>query len=258
MKKKQRRSRTPKKNALVKIQSPVHPDLQFYVASEQADDEIIEKEILGQVLPTFIYQFPDKTTGKMIKGLSLNGVRETVRRINRSSKSGSKIRISPEHPVINRDVEQNGQKGVEVMVYAEDLQTGSGQWGMKFEPYMKVGRNGAYPNKFALEVALSKAQRNAMRALIPEKLAVETIAKLIGEPDAVKTIEAPKAEQVAVVPQATSNGKLYAASLKRVQQIAADRPALVKALANIRKLRISDDQKANLKGQIEQCLISLK
>jgi hypothetical protein len=218
---------------------------------------MIEAEILGRVLPHFIYKFTDKT-GNEIKGLSLNGVRETVRRLNRNQGSGHKIRISPERPIINRDVEQNNQKGIEVMVYAEDLQSGGGAWGSKFEPYVKVGKGGrTYENKFALETGLSKAQRNAQRALIPEKIVTEMIDKLAKGKDAVKQIEAPKKSEVVVETEATNGQKLYALTLKRIQAISNDKVKLNQALKNIGKLSLDKEKKDLIKSQIEQCLEAL-
>ncbi len=181
------------KKDLMVVQSPVNPSMQFIVASELADDEMIVNQLTGQVLPHYIFSFKDGT-GHEQKGLSVFGVRESVRLLNKNPKSGSKIRLNPAYMNIDRNVEQNGQKGVEVRVFAEDLLTGSGAWGIKFEPYQKKGRNGLYENKFATEVALSKAERNAMRKLIPEKAAIAMIDKMIKSngKEIVKPIEPPK------------------------------------------------------------------
>jgi len=188
------KSKTTKKEkkSLVSIQSAINPEVKFMVASELADDSLIASELSGAVLPHYIYRFVDKSNKEQV-GLSVFGVRESVRLLNRNPKSGLKIRLNPQYRVATRDVEQNGEKGVEVWVYAEDLINGTGAWGVKFEPYMKQGRNGAYANKFALEVALSKAERNAQRKLIPERGAIEMIKKLLnthGE-QIVQTLSAP-------------------------------------------------------------------
>lgn len=259
---KKRKAVKKNKNALVRVISPIRPEVAFYVASEQADDRLIEQEVTGQVGKTMIYEFcPNrcdkfKTTGKCehktIKGLSKNGVDEVVRRINRQANSGSKIRISPERPMVTHNVEKNGERGVEVMVYAEDLISGSGNWGAKFEPYVQYGK----PNTFAFEKALSKAQRNAKRTLIPEQLAIEVISKLIKEtPDAVKQIEAPKTTEATIEPQTTANQNMYAMSLKRIEQIASDKVKLKKALESIPKLKsLTEDQRISLTLRIEECL----
>ncbi len=168
--------------------SPVDPSAQLVVAAELSDDAIIEQELMGDVLPYFIYSF--KQGGGSVTGLTVKGVSEVVRRLNRDKKSGYNIRINPKHLTIERDVEQDGQKGVSVAVYAENLIDGNSAWGIKFEAYKKTGRNGQYTNEFAVEKALSKAERNAKRKLIPETAATKMIEKLIGEnPSNVKQLE---------------------------------------------------------------------
>lgn len=170
-----------KKNALMIIKSPVDPTKEIVMASELADETLIQNELVGSVLPQYVYSFTDKR-GNEQKGLSVFGVRESIRLINRNPKSGSKVRINPQFTKVERDVEQNGQKGIEVWVFAEDLITAASAWGSKFEPYKKRRADGSlYPNAFALEVALSKAERNAMRKLMPEKVVIAMINKLIKE-----------------------------------------------------------------------------
>ena len=72
--------------------------------------------------------------------------------------------------------------------------------GTKFEPYKKTGRNGQYTNEFAVEKALSKAERNAKRKLIPETAATKMIEKLIGEGNEVKQLAPPPAQAQVVKP----------------------------------------------------------
>jgi len=192
-----RKRKVAKPKGLVAMPSPAHPEIQLMVASEMADDSMIEAELLGEVLPHFVYQFSQE--GKDVTGMTVKGVSEVVRRINRNPKSGSKIRLNPEFIRVERNAEYDGQKGVEVMVYAEDLVTGGSAWGAKFEPYTKKGRRGEYPNTFPLEKALSKAERNAKRKLIPETMATKMIQKLIKEdPGTIQKIEAPAPREMSV------------------------------------------------------------
>lgn len=246
-------SRAPR--GLVKITSPVRPDVSFFVASDLADDKLIEQEISGEVVKTMIYEF--ENDGKTVRGLSKNGVDEVVRRINKNPASGSKIRISPEPPTITRDVTQDGQKGIEIMVYAEDLVSGGGAWGAKFEPYTKVGRKGTYNNTFAFEKALSKAQRNAKRMLIPEQLAIAVIAKLAKVPGAVQVIEAPKTITRETAPQPTNPAKLYEATIARISQIAKDKKKLNQALDAVDNMPFDKAQKEQVKNIILDCLQEL-
>jgi hypothetical protein len=200
MKKKTKKAQKKKKVVRAKmpktlmVRSPLDPTMQFAVASEMADDSIIEKELMGEILPFYIYQFDND--GKKVSGLTVKGVNEVTRRLNRQKNSGYKIRISPNHIKIDRDVEYDGQKGVEVSVYAENMLDGSGAWGMKFEPYKKAKRDGStYSNTFASEKALSKAERNAKRKLIPETTATKMIEQLIkmGGGQHVQKLDAPQA-----------------------------------------------------------------
>ena len=183
-----------KKSTDIIISSPVDPDIKVVVASELADDQMIESEMAGEVLPFFIYEF--KQGGKSVTGLTVKGVSEAVRRLNRDKKSGYNIRINPKYLKIEHNLEQEDEKGVQVSVFAENLVDGNSAWGIKFEAYQKTGRNGKYKNEFAVEKALSKAERNAKRKLMPEVAVLKIIEKLIGvSPDTVKQINAPEVRQ---------------------------------------------------------------
>jgi hypothetical protein len=243
---------------MLQISSPIRPELSFYVAQEIADDRVIEQELLGAAVGTMVYEF--ELNGKTLNGLSWPGVREVVRQLNRNPKSGHKIRISPEPPKITRDLEQGGQRGIEVMCYAEDIVSGSGLWGSKFEPYKKADPNmpgSLYDNPFAFETALSKAQRNAMRGLLPEKVVNEMIEKLRVEKGAVEKIVGPDEQIKEVPPMPSSSGVMYGAALKRVNKIKADKHSLQEALDNVDALGLEDDQKKNITKLIKEYLKKL-
>ena len=205
--------KTKKKKDII-VTSPVDSSKHFIVASEMADDLMIEHQLAtGELLPHFIYQFcmgkkpackpealrANTCTHKRQTGLSIYGVNEIVRRLNRSKNSGYKIRLSPDHLKIERNVEQDGQLGVSVSVYAENMLDTSSSWGSKFEAYEKIGKNGKYKNTFPVEKALSKAERNAKRKLIPEKAAIVLIKKLMTDvPEGVAYLNAPADQSVSV------------------------------------------------------------
>lgn len=196
-KKPAKKAKVIKKPRSIVMVSPVDPQMRFIVASEFADDALIERELMGDVLPTFIYQF--ENDGKVVTGLTVRGVNEVVRRLGKNPKSGSKIRINPMYKTVE-EVEREGEKGIEVSVFGEDLVTGNSAWGIKFEPYFKTSidkdtrKEKRYANKFAVEKALSKAERNAKRKLIAEGAAAAIITKLIAENGGahVQKIDAPK------------------------------------------------------------------
>ncbi len=194
VKKTRAKTTKPKKSTDIIISSPVDPDIKVVMASELADDQMIEEELMGEVLPFFVYKFRCK--GQDITGLTVKGVSEAVRRLNRNKKSGYNIRINPKYLKIEHNLEQEDEKGVQVSVFGENLVDGTSAWGIKFEAYWKVGKNGKYKNEFAVEKALSKAERNAKRKLMPEVTVLKMIEKMMNtDPNAVKQIEAPEVRQ---------------------------------------------------------------
>ncbi len=210
------------KKKLLLISSPVAPEQKFYIASEMADDSQIEAELAGKATEYYVYHFPQD--GKEIWGLSVKGANESVRLLNRNPKSGCRIRINPNFLRIEREIIQNGQKGVEVAVYAENLINGDGAWGIKFESYLKPKRSGGnYTDKFALEKALSKAERNAKRKLIPEAIILEMMKKFMRDKSKVVELEAPKVgslDEVKVAPPTvkTDENKTFEMIAKAVKE----------------------------------------
>lgn len=145
---------------------PVDPDAVAFQRFDAEDDQQILAEIQGRnldILDRLVYSYSDRR-GNTVTGLSLTGVRETVREMNR--RGLARIRITAAPPIITETDEY-----VDAIVYAEDELNGGGSWGAKRQPK----KTGTYLNPFALEQALSKAQRNAMFALIPAAYVVEMI-----------------------------------------------------------------------------------
>ena len=236
---------------LVKITSPVKKEAAYFVASELADDKLIGQKLLGQATKILVYEYENET-GETVRGLSYQGVREAVRVINRDRQSGHTIQITDKPPIIE-DRTVNGQDGVQVMIYAQDIQSGGGSWGIKFEPYQKAihdGRGSTVFNQFARETALSKAQRNAMFNLLPAHLIEKVIADLSTETKNVQKINAPKTETREVKPKATTDNKMYKATLDRVGKVRDNKKTLEQALKNVEKLPVSNQQRAQIKRKI--------
>jgi hypothetical protein len=252
--------KTRKKKLVVKIKEKVAKSASYFVASEMADDAQVEKEILGQSSKATVYEFTTESN-EIVRGLSLVGVREAVRVINGTAGYGHKIRIAPNPaPKIERDISQNGQNGVEVWVYAEDTLSGGGQWGIKFEPWQKVidAKGSTMFNSFAVETALSKAQRNAMFALLPSNLVDAMIDKFSKQKGAVETIKAPIIEARIIKPQATAEDNMFKATLERVDKVKADKVKLEEALTKIENMPLTDEQKAEIKKKLTNHLKKLK
>ena len=136
-----------------------------FAIMERADEEQILAELMGNFLDEFVYEFEQQ--GKKVTGLSLAGVRETVRYMNKNGMA--RISISDREPKVREE-----DDWIEVWVYAKDELNGSGAWGIKRQVKKYVSGK---TNEFAMEQALSKAQRNAQRALIPENYVKEMINK---------------------------------------------------------------------------------
>lgn len=259
--KKTTRKRAPKKKQnLIKVQSPIKKDAAFFVATELADDALIEKEVLGQTTKTMVYEL-EQTDGTVVRGLSYQGVREAVRVINRMRNSGHTIQISDRPPIIDRNVSMNGQEGVEVQVYGVDIQAGGGSWGIKFEPWNRYihGSHGNMEfNRFALETALSKAQRNALFNLLPAHLIEQQIEKFAKDKKNVAKIEAPKVETRVQKATATGDDKMYIATLERVGTIKDNKKQLKETLAKVEKMPLTSKQKSRVKTKINGYLRNKK
>ena len=163
----------------VVVQSPINPGQEFVVASEIADDEAIEAELMGKAMEHYVYSF--KQDGKTVTGMTVAGVNETSRQLTKKKDSGIKIRIVPDSVKIDMNATEGDENGISVILMAENMLSGETSIGAKFEPFDKKGSKGKYKNTFALEKAVSKAERNAKRKLIPEKMAIEMIKKFVKE-----------------------------------------------------------------------------
>lgn len=173
-------------------------------AMDRADEEMILAEIQGRgVLGVMVYEFDSFESGrkKKVRGLSYDGVRESVRTLN--ARGFTKTHVSPQAPLVSEVVE-DGEPYYRVMVYAEDHKTGSGNWGTAVEPKRmklrddtakkwrdkgrEVGEDNTVWDKFALAKALSKAQRNALEDLIPLELRETIIAQFAKDHERIRRI----------------------------------------------------------------------
>lgn len=157
-----------------------------YQEMERADEQMVLDEIKGRAIESLVYEITQN--GQTITELSLAGVRETARVMN--SKGNARIGISEREPLITETDDY-----FEVKVYAQDAQNGGGYWGIKRQPKSTHRRDGGKTaNPFALEQALAKAQRNAMRGLIPEWFVKQMIDawRTAGKGQKLGAIEAPK------------------------------------------------------------------
>jgi hypothetical protein len=142
-------------------------------AIDRCDEELVEKEIAGDLVETMAYEFT--VSGKKVRGLSYSGVNAVVRTMN--SRGIARITCPPfPRPLYNEIADEEGDPAWECEVYAVDEVAGGGAWGRASQKKGMKLRNGEVrPDTFSKTKALSKAQRNAKLALISEGLKAELL-----------------------------------------------------------------------------------
>jgi len=124
-----------------------------FLELEKRDEAQILAEIQGAVIEEMVYSF--KSGGRTITGLSWVGVKEIARQYG--------------HIDVELVDQQETPDAWIVTVKARDTENDTGILGVSIQPKMMQRRDGSpQPDPFALQKATSKAQRNAIRALIPE------------------------------------------------------------------------------------------
>lgn len=134
-----------------------------YSLMERRDEEQIELEIRGHVINEMVYRF--ETGGKEVVGLSWVGTKELARRHGHISVEAIDITEDDHYFTVQakaRDIEKN----VTMIGVSRQFKK------------MNTKLKGWIDDEFALQKATSKAQRNAIRALIPETYITAVIAEL--------------------------------------------------------------------------------
>lgn len=148
-------------------------ELSPYEAMDLADEVQIIDELEGKLSPqdmeTFVYSFPDKSTGRDVIGLSWKGTKATWWEFNNRKLTDMTI-------TDNVKITQ-GDGFIDVAVYAFDKKRKIGAWGMARGYTLMKTRTGETIDRFVSAKAMSKAQRNALNQLFPSDL----VAKLIKE-----------------------------------------------------------------------------
>lgn len=121
---------------------------------DRLDENQIIAELQGAVAQDMVYSF--RSGGKQVTGLSWSGIKYLAARLGN----------------IQVDLLQILDADESWCVLCKAMAGESSRIGAAEQP--KTMKNGN-PDPFALPKATSKAQRNAIRALLPEKLIVETI-----------------------------------------------------------------------------------
>ncbi len=118
-----------------------------YEVVDQVDDQAIVELMTGQTIQDYVYSF--KQGGRVVEGLTLAGINEAANR--RGGIQVEEVKYEElDHSWI-------------ATAKAVDTITGSSRYGAYEQPKM----NGSRPDPFAFTKAIHKAQRNAIKQLIP-------------------------------------------------------------------------------------------
>lgn len=122
---------------------------------EAKDDEQIMEELKGRIVEEYFYEF--KLGERTVTGISWAGIKQLAR-------VQGNVRVS--HPEV-----QETDQYFRVICSAEDPSRNIIMWGATQQPKkMKLKDGSEMEDTFSLTKALSKAQRNAIRALFPETI----------------------------------------------------------------------------------------
>ena len=118
-----------------------------YEVVDQVDDQAIIELMTGQTIQDYVYSF--KQGGRTVEGLTLAGINEAANR-----RGGIQIE--------EIDYEEREHSWI-ATAKAVDTITGSSRYGA----YEQLKMAGSRPDPFAFTKAIHKAQRNAIKQLIP-------------------------------------------------------------------------------------------
>ena len=118
-----------------------------YEVVDQVDDQAIVELMTGQTIQDYVYSF--KQGGRTVEGLTLAGINEAANR-----RGGIQVEEVKYEELDNSWI---------ATAKAVDTITGSSRYGAYEQPKM----NGSRPDPFAFTKAIHKAQRNAIKQLLP-------------------------------------------------------------------------------------------
>lgn len=138
-------------------------DAEVFQVVEHRDEEQIIASLEGKYLDEYVYSF--QQGGKSIEGLSWLGIQEAARAYG-----------GIQCPIDKMKIERN-DKDIIVMIEAIDSQTNSSAIGASAQALFMTTSRGVMADSFAMQKAISKAQRNAKRQLLPQQLLKQWIEK---------------------------------------------------------------------------------
>ncbi len=118
-----------------------------YEVVDQVDDQAIVELMTGQTIQDYVYSF--KQGGRIVEGLTLAGINEAANR-----RGGIQVEE------VNYEETEDSWIAT---VKAVDTITGSSRFGA----FSQAKKNGSRPDPYAFTKAIHKAQRNAIKQLLP-------------------------------------------------------------------------------------------
>src|SRR3989338_7220426 len=151
----QKRGRRPAPRTEAVMSAVSEAQENVYELMDRKDDQQILAELQGRFLDEYVYEFPQD--GKTVTGLSWIGTKEASREYGGIQVPLEKLKIIAED-----------DKSVTVAVESFDVYTGTSRIGLKRQQkHLRLRDGRVLENPFYFEQAVSKAQRNAINAVIP-------------------------------------------------------------------------------------------
>jgi hypothetical protein len=173
---------------------------EVYVVLDAHDEAAIVRRAQESALKKWVYEFPQD--GKMVRGLSIDGVQDVIQQMNWSGRTRIGV-LEDTLKVESATADEGG--GDEpywiATIFARDDVTGMTLPGSSMEPQRMKRRNGAKVfDRFARTKAISKAARNALAGFIPETLEQSIIAMYAKDPSRVERIQTEAEAKLAELP----------------------------------------------------------
>jgi hypothetical protein len=173
---------------------------EVYVVLDAHDEAAIVRRAQESALKKWVYEFPKD--GKMLRGLSIDGVQDVIQQMNWSGRT--RIGVLAETLTVESTSADEGG-GDEpywiATIFARDDVTGMTLPGSSMEPQRMKKRNGDKVfDRFARTKAISKAARNALAGFIPETLEQSIIAMYAKDPSRVERIQTEAEARLAEFP----------------------------------------------------------
>ena len=134
-----------------------------FTLMERKDEDQIMQELEGRVLNEYVYKF--RSDGREVTGLSWAGIKRIAQKMGNITTK-----------IVSIDGTKEDEPSYRVIVEAVDLTKHLTMVGVSEQSKVVTTKTGLkYKDNFALQKAMSKAQRNALRNLMPEPIIAEMI-----------------------------------------------------------------------------------